>query len=98
MEIKPLSKEEVKKAKTIPDIIIKTVNELLIKNYSNGKAIIMQSEIVDIVSADPNGISRTDIFNNNYLDFEDVYRAIGWKVTYDEPVYYESYEPYFIFE
>ena len=33
MEIKPLSKEEVKRAKTIPDIIIKTVNKLLIKNY-----------------------------------------------------------------
>ena len=102
MEIKPLSKEEVKKAKKIPDIIIKTVNELLIKNYSNGKAIIMQSEIVDIVSADPNGISRTDIFNNNYLDFEDMYRAIGWKVKYHKPGCFESYDPCcnpcFIFE
>lgn len=99
MEIKPLSKEEVKRLKTIPDIIIKTVNELLIKNYrNNGKAIILQSEIVDIVSADPNGISRTDIFDNNYLDFEDLYRAMGWKVEYDEPGYCESYEPRFIFE
>lgn len=98
MEIKPLSKEEVKKAKKIPDIIIKTVNELLIKNYSNGKAIIMQSEIVNIVSGDPDGISRTDIYDNNYLDFEDVYREIGWKVTYDKPGYSESYDPRFIFE
>lgn len=40
MEIKPLSKEEVKRAKKIPDIIIKTVNELLIKNYSNYFAIL----------------------------------------------------------
>ena len=101
MEIKPLSKEEVKREKTIPDIIIKTVNKLLIKNYCNGKAIIMQSEIVDMVSGDsgdPDGISRTDIYDNNYLDFEDVYRAIGWKVTYDKPEYCESYEPRFIFE
>ena len=101
MEIKPLSKEEVKRAKTIPDIIIKTVNELLVKNYRNGKAIIMQSEIVDMVSGDsenPDSISRTDIYDNNYLDFEDVYRAIGWKVTYDKPGYCESYEPHFIFE
>lgn len=101
MEIKPLSKEEVKRVKTIPDIIIKTVNELLIKNYCNGKAIIMQSEIVDIVSGDPeysDGISRKDIYDNNYLDFEDVYRAIGWKVTYDKPGYCESYDPRFIFE
>ena len=98
MEIKPLSKEEVKRAIKMPDIIIKTVNELLIKNYSNGKSIIMQSEIVDIVSGDPDGISRTDIYDNNYLDFEDVYRAIGWKVTYDKPGYCESYDPRFIFE
>jgi hypothetical protein len=101
MEIKPLSKEEVKRGKTIPDIIIKTVNELLIKNYHNGKAIIMQSEIVDMVSGDsgdPDCISRTDIYDNNYLDFEDIYRAIGWKVTYDKPGYSESYDPRFIFE
>ena len=35
---------------------------------------------------------------NKYLDFEDEYRTIGWKVTYNKPAYCETYEPYFIFE
>lgn len=102
MSVKALTKEEVIKLKTIPDIIIKAVNDLLVQKYDKNKhkAIIKQSEILDKVVGDPDYgmLTRESVFRNNYLDFESEYQAIGWKVTYNKPAYCETYEPYFIFE
>lgn len=102
MSVKALTKEEVIKLKTIPDIIINAVNDLLVQKYDKNKhrAIIKQSEILDKVVGDPDCgmLTRDSVFRNNYLDFESEYQEIGWKVTYNKPAYCETYEPYFIFE
>ena len=102
MSVKALTKEEVIKLKTIPDIIIKAVNDLLVEKYDKNvhRAIIKQSEILDKVVGDPDCgmLTRESVFRNKYLDFEDEYRTIGWKVTYNKPAYCETYEPFFIFE
>ncbi len=102
--ITPITKEEViKKQETrIPEIMIETVNKLLVQNYNKntGKAIIKLSEIMDLVvgDADCGLFTREQIFKNHYLDFEPIYERKGWHVTYDKPGYNEFYEPFYIFK
>lgn len=99
------------KKKHIPADVIQVVNELIQKNFStiSKSAEIKQCDIIaDVVKLrlndgvyDPDNEThrkiRSDIFENNELDFEDYYREAGWKVYYDKPAYYETYEPVFEF-
>ena len=84
----------------IPQVVIQAVNNLIIKEMADncGSTItITQKEIInEIIRLDP-GMTSSKIYENNYLDFEDVYRKEGWKVSYDKPGYCESYEPKFSF-
>jgi hypothetical protein len=43
------------------------------------------------------GVSRQEVFDNQWLDIEDIYREAGWKVSYDKPAYNETYKAYFTF-
>lgn len=101
--IKPISPEEVADAKKdyFPDYVIQAVNESIAKNYSGGRAEIMQNEIITAImeNAKKSGVTLTrgQVFGNRYLDFEDIYRANGWQVEYDKPAYNENYQANFIF-
>ena len=101
-EVKPLTKDEVIKLKKVPDIVIQAVNELLVKNYNKQtrSARIRQNEILDLIVGDVDcgKFTRDSVFKNGYLDFEEDFQAVGWKVTYDKPGLSERYEPYFLFE
>jgi hypothetical protein len=96
--VNPIKPEEV--VHTIPDFIIEAVNTLIKKKWDGKKALIKQDDILAIVSSnneDSDKPSRRTIFDNNWLDFEDIYREVGWKVEYDKPAYNESYDAYFKF-
>jgi len=41
---------------------------------------------------------KNDIFEKNFLDFESVFRNVGWSVEYDKPGYCESYDAFFTFK
>lgn len=45
----------------------------------------------------PFEITEEDLFKNHWLDVEDIYREVGWKVEYDKPGYNESYPATFKF-
>ena len=97
--IEPISPNDVKKF--IPDFIIETVNKLIVEKWDGNKAIILQDDIMDIVSsndADDGKPSRREIFDKGWLDFEPLYREKGWKVEYDKPAYNEFYKAKFIFK
>ena len=96
--IKPITPDEIKHE--IPDFIIEAVNTLIKKKWDGKEAIINQNDILAIVSSNDgydDKPSRRTIFENNWLDFEDLYREVGWKVEYDKPAYNESYDAYFKF-
>ena len=42
-------------------------------------------------------ITSQDVLDKDYLNIEEVFRAVGWVVIYDKPAYNESYEPTFEF-
>ena len=97
--MKPITPEEAKRLKTsqIPSEVFEVVNQLIVENYKDqGYAIIKQKEIVSRL--EKCGIDSTDIYARGWLDFEDAYRASGWKVDYDKPAYNESYDATFRFD
>ena len=55
----------------------------------------MQDDVAKLIVQ--KGLKRQDIFDNHWLDVEDLYRKNGWKVDYDKPGYNESYNAYFVF-
>lgn len=96
--VKPIRPDEVTATKKqyIPDGIIEAFNEAIAKNYSNGYATVYQDDVMTI-AIEKTGYSRSRIFENNWLDVEDIYRAEGWNVLYDKPAYNENYRAYFEF-
>jgi hypothetical protein len=97
--IKPLSPQEVENSSGsfIPSIVIEAVNNLLKKKYRNGHMVILQRDLIkEIFTLDPT-MTRDNLFDNNWLDFEPLFRKVGWEVEYDKPGYNETYEPNFSF-
>lgn len=97
--IEPISPSDVKKI--IPDFVIEAVNQLIMEKWDGDKAIILQDDIMAIVSSndpDDNKPSRQEVFDKGWLDFEPLYREKGWDVEYDKPAYNEFYKAKFIFK
>lgn len=89
------------KASLIPDFVIEAVNKLLAMRFDGGPCVIRQDEVIAIatqIGARASSLDRSHFFTNHWLDFEPIYQARGWKVTYDKPGYNESYEPSWSFE
>ena len=90
----PIKPTEVRK--NIPDIVYSCFNELIQEKYNNGRAIIYQYEILDLITS--KGIDRDTIFNKHYLNIEKDYEKEGWQVFYHRSEYGYSNETYFEFK
>ena len=91
----PIRPDEVQK--TIPDEIIEIFNALISENWDGCSAVIKQDTIVESIM-ERMEIKRETIFEKRYLDIEDIYKKVGWKVFYDKPGYNEApYPCIFIF-
>jgi hypothetical protein len=108
--LKPITPQEI--AKVVPDCVIRAVNQLLGENLSGNKVVLKQDDIIRRILCDNDTASmneedalkwslnkdrRNIIFNRGWLDFESIYRDVGWKVVYDKPGYNESYAATFEF-
>ena len=103
-EVKPIKPEEVKPVKPeFPDFVIEAFNELIQKKWdeNKGRSIVKQEDAIQTIlakssqSGEP--IQRGDIFSNNYLDVEDLYRKNGWAVEYMKQPYYSDEDDFFVF-
>jgi hypothetical protein len=100
-EVKPISPSEIasQKLKDIPSFVFSIVNKRLAAKYVDGifEVTIKQDDIIaDILAHKPEMIRR-DVFDNGWLNIEEVYRQAGWDVHYDSPGYNESYDAFFKF-
>ena len=100
----PIRPEEVVAAKKaqFPGFVLDAFNAVIAKHFHQGYASFRQDEVVEeIVSRMPplgdNVNVRSHIFEQHWLDVEDIYRKAGWKVEYDKPDYCESYPATFSF-
>lgn len=96
--IRPITPEEAatNRISQIPTLVIMAFNRLIGQNYSNGRAVVLQEDVVQIIQADMQ-IDRQAIFDRGLLNIESIYREAGWWVEYDKPGYGEAYDARFIF-
>jgi hypothetical protein len=99
METKAISPQEIMDnlPNIIPSSIIEAVNNLLSKKFRGSEVNIKQDEIIDEVRKISN-ITRDEIFENKWLDFETIYSNSGWHVLYDKPSRGDTYQAYFTFK
>lgn len=107
--IKPITPDEVGayKAQIFPDYVFQAFNDCIAEKAVNGRAKVKQDDVIARMMqlGLPNGNDANDrtnfraqIFARGYLNVEDAYRAVGWKVTYDKPAYNETYDASFEFK
>lgn len=90
----PYSPADAAAAKTsaIPPVVFAVINELLSLNLSNGRSTFKQSDIIERVRE-----RSGEVFQHQWLSFEEVYKARGWRVSCDVPDYSESYPTTYTF-
>ena len=95
--VNPITPAEAtsKKLTSIPDYVIEAFNTLIAKHYDGRSAVVKQEDVVAAIVTD--GITRSMVFENHWLDVEDIFRNAGWDVEYDKPCYNESYPATFTF-
>ena len=85
------------KADMFPEKVIDAWNKLIAKRFTAGRARVTQEEAMQmLIPLTPNG-DRREVYDEGWLDIEEVYREQGWGVKFDKPGYCETYEPYFVF-
>lgn len=99
MSVKPITPEEAKKSiiKSFPDYIIESVNELIVENRRGvGSITILREDVIKRIQSKKD-VSRGYLFDNKFLDFEEIYKDQGWHVNYDQPCQGEDFKAYYQF-
>lgn len=98
--VKPIKPQKIykKRLETFPDVMIEAVNRLIAQEWDGFSATITQDEIINLfLSLSPSTVDEDEIFDNHWLDFEPIFEKAGWKVTYDQPGYCETYDASYTF-
>jgi hypothetical protein len=102
--VRPITPDEAVSQKVaLPSFVISAINKLLAEEFNHKKDIISiyQKDIINAIIGEAElvgeHITKDEIYDKKYLDFEETYEEYGWNVVYDSPAYCESYEPYFKF-
>lgn len=97
--MQPISPNDVTaaKAKQVPPEVIKVFNDEIVRNWTGRSASVKQKDVLHKI-CEATGQRSSVVFENKWMDIEDLFRSAGWVVTYDSPSYCESYDPYWVFE
>lgn len=96
---RPIRPEEVV-CTGIPDNVIEAFNELIQENVRGKRAVILQEEIIKRILSkydDDLLVTRETIYENDWLDVEDLFKDAGWQIVYDKPSIDDSYPASFTF-
>jgi hypothetical protein len=100
--VKPIKPNEVVSIKldNIPDELIEAINELIVKKWDGYSAVVLQEDIEKLfLKKYPNvKEAKKKMYEEHWMDFEDIFRKEGWSVKFDKPGYDESYDAYFEFK
>ena len=72
-------------------------NPDIVKNWDGHEAIIKQDVVIREIELKLIKCNRQQIFDNNWLDIEPLFRKEGWSVFYDKPGYNETYTAFWNF-
>lgn len=87
----------IQKVANFPDFVMEEWNKMIAMKFTANRARIGQNEMIEALLPHTQHGNRQEVFDNHWLDVEEVYRANGWDVEYDKPAYNESYEATFTF-
>ena len=95
---KPIRPEEVVPAREaqIPDAVFEAFNEMIAANYRSGYSCFRKDDVCALIASKME-CTVSHVYEQHWLDVEDVYRKAGWRVVYDAPAYNESYPATFEF-
>ncbi len=95
--VNPISPDEViaKIQANIPNEIIQIINDLIVEDWNGRTAIVKQNKIIERY-CEQTGIERNQ-FDFRWLDVEDKFREVGWKVVYESPSIGDSWDAFFSF-
>lgn len=99
-KVKPIKPSEM--VQNIPDWIIEGANECIQEHWVelDKQSHFTQDELIKFVlkhKPKNDKTTRAVLFDKHWLDIEPIYRKEGWKVEYDKPAYYETYDANFTF-
>lgn len=92
----PITPDEVDKTTVVPEAVFEIVNTLITETWDGESAIVYQNGLVDRIRQ-ALGCERQTIFDKHYLDFEEAYRKVGWRVEYEKPAFNETGPTFFRF-
>ncbi len=97
---KPITPSEVGRAKTqrIPAQVFDAFNDCISKSWDGRSASFTQNVVVEAILERMPDMTRSQLYEQRWLDVEDSYRAAGWEVEYDRPGYCETYAATFTFK
>jgi hypothetical protein len=81
---------------TFPDAVLEVINGLLVKHY-RGVGAEITFNLEEAKNALLEKFPESSPATHGWLDFEAVYRAAGWKVTFDSPSIGDNYKAYYSF-
>lgn len=90
--VKPITPKEaaLEVQKSIPDFVISSFNDKIIEAIKNKSGIIDQKELVDlIVEKSECRCNDQDVFDNGWLNVEELFADAGWILKYVKPEYYD---------
>lgn len=96
---KPLTPNEARglKPNIIPPEVYEAFNELIVLNLDGrGVSVFKLDEVFRRLRE--KGVDTKEAVKMRWLDVEPFYREAGWKVTYDNPGWNETYPATFRFE
>ena len=88
MSVKPIRPSEVasKKSQVVPGMVIEAFNELIVKYYTGGESLFQQDDVERLILAKFRSMGTpifvTDIYDQNWLNVDELFRNAGWDVEY----------------
>ena len=80
MSVKPLGPSDIEIE--LPDFVIETVNAMIKKKYRGGSFSFKSKELIALAKSTGKDGGK-DWHKEKWMDFEEVYRKMGWSVKYD---------------
>lgn len=97
--VQPITPKDVViiKQNEIPDGIIKTFNELIIKHFNGVSSTFDLNQVVELACNKMPEVSKDTMFTKHWFDIEDLYNKNGWIVKFESPAHNETFVSYFTF-
>lgn len=97
MSVLPIKPSEVvEKKEELPDGVIEVYNDLIAKNFKDGRAVVLHKHALSAIAIKMH-TSKEKCINNRWLDVMEVFQEAGWDVKHRAPPYAADGEEQYIF-